>query len=146
MHIRPYEPADEDAVVALWQRCDLTRPWNDPRKDVRRKLDVRPDLFLVGVLDGAVVGSVMAGYDGHRGWIYYVGVDPEHQRKGFGRRLMEEAERLLRAAGCPKINLQVRTTNTAVVAFYQSLGYALDDVVSLGKRLERDDPGPGEQP
>jgi ribosomal protein S18 acetylase RimI-like enzyme len=143
MHIRPYDPADEDAVVALWQRCGLTRPWNDPRKDIRRKWAVRRDLFLVGVLDGAVVGSVMAGYDGHRGWIYYLGVDPDHQRRGFGRLLMAAAERLLRAAGCPKINLQVRTSNTAVVAFYQSLGYILDEVVSLGKRLEHDGPGPG---
>ena len=142
MHIRPYEPADEDQVVALWQRCGLTRPWNDPRKDIRRKRAVRRDLFLVGVLDGAVVGTVMAGYDGHRGWIYYLGVDPDHQRRGFGRLLMEEAETRLRAAGCPKINLQVRTSNTAVVAFYQSMGYALDEVVSLGKRLEHDGPRP----
>src|SRR3954469_10928890 len=104
MHVRPFDPADEDAVVALWHRCGLTRPWNDPHRDIRRKLAVRPDLFLVGVLGGAVVGTVMAGYDGHRGWIYYLGVDPEYQRRGFGRLLVGEAERLLRAEGCPKIN------------------------------------------
>jgi ribosomal protein S18 acetylase RimI-like enzyme len=141
MQIRPYDPADEDAVVALWERCGLTRPWNDPRKDIRRKLRVRPDLFLVGVIDGAIVGTVMAGYDGHRGWVNYLGVDPAHQRHGLGRALMDEAERLLRAAGCPKINLQVRTANAAAIEFYRRIGYAVDDVVSLGKRLEHDGPG-----
>jgi ribosomal protein S18 acetylase RimI-like enzyme len=142
MHIRPFEPADEAAVVALWERCGLTRPWNDPRKDIRRKLAVRPDRFLVGVLDGAVVATAMVGYDGHRGWVYYFGVDPAHQHKGLGRAMMAEAERLLREAGCPKINLQVRTTNKAVIDFYRRLGYTLDEVVSLGKRLEHDGPGP----
>jgi ribosomal protein S18 acetylase RimI-like enzyme len=142
MQIRPFEPADEPAVIALWERCGLTRPWNDPKKDIYRKLQVRPDLFLVGILDGALVAAVMAGYDGHRGWIYYLGVDPDHQRKGLGRAIMAEAERLLKEAGCPKINLQVRTSNQAVIAFYQSLGYVLDEVVGLGKRLEHDGPGP----
>jgi ribosomal protein S18 acetylase RimI-like enzyme len=140
MQIRPYESGDEEAVVALWQRCGLTRPWNDPRKDIRRKLRVRPDLFLVAVVDGSVVGTVMAGYDGHRGWINYLGVDPAHQRRGLGRALMDEAERLLRAAGCPKINLQVRTSNAAAIEFYRAIGFAVDDVVSFGKRLEHDDP------
>jgi ribosomal protein S18 acetylase RimI-like enzyme len=140
VEIRPYDPADEDAVVVLWERCGLTRPWNDPRKDIRRKLRVRPDLFLVAVVDGSVVGTVMAGYDGHRGWINYLGVDPAHQRRGLGRALMDEAERLLRAAGCPKINLQVRTSNAAAIEFYRAIGFAVDDVVSFGKRLEHDDP------
>jgi ribosomal protein S18 acetylase RimI-like enzyme len=139
MHIRPYSVADEDAVVALWERCGLTRPWNDPRKDIRRKLQVRPDLFLVAERDGRVVGTVMAGYEGHRGWINYLGVDPDCQRQGVGRALMAEAERLLREVGCPKINLQVRATNAAAIEFYRRIGYALDDVVSMGKRLEHDD-------
>ena len=138
MRIRPFDLADEDAVVALWERCGLTRPWNDPRKDIRRKLAVRPDLFLVAELDGMVVGTVMAGYDGHRGWINYLGVDPTCQRRGIGRALMDEAEGLLRASGCPKINLQVRTTNTAAIEFYRQIGFVLDDVVSFGKRLEHD--------
>ena len=142
MPIRPYQPADEDAVVALWARCGLTRPWNDPRRDIQRKLAVRPDLFLVGELDGAVVGTVMAGYDGHRGWINYLGVDPACRRRGLGRALMAEAERLLRQAGCPKINLQVRTSNAEAIEFYRRIGFAIDDVVSLGKRLEHDGPGP----
>jgi ribosomal protein S18 acetylase RimI-like enzyme len=142
MHVRPFQTGDQDAVIALWQRCGLTRPWNDPLKDIRRKLRVRPDLFLVGVLDGEVVATAMAGYDGHRGWIYYLGVAPELQRRGLGRAIMAEAERLLREAGCPKINLQVRSTNLGVIEFYKSLGYALDEVVGLGKRLEHDGPSP----
>ncbi len=138
--IRPYQPDDESAVVDLWKRCGLTRPWNDPRKDIVRKRLVRPDLFLVGSLQGQVVATVMAGYDGHRGWINSLAVDPDHQRQGFGRAIMEAAEDRLRASGCPKINLQVRTSNAAVIGFYRSVGYGLDDVVSLGKRLEHDGP------
>ena len=140
MHIRPFRPTDEPAVVALWERCDLTRPWNDPHKDIARKLAVRPDLFLVAELDGVVVGTVMAGYDGHRGWINYLGVDPGCRRKGVGRALMAEAERLLRLEGCPKINLQVRTGNAEAIEFYRRVGFAVDDVVSFGKRLEHDGP------
>ncbi len=138
LHIRPFEMADEEAVIALWERCGLTRPWNDPRKDVRCKLRVRPDHFLVGVVDGEIAATVMVGYEGHRGWIQYLGVDPRRQRTGLGRAIMAEAERLLRAEGCPKINLQVRTSNTGVIEFYKRLGFALDDVVSMGKRLEHD--------
>lgn len=141
--IRPYRADDEAAVVGLWQRCGLTRPWNDPAKDIRRKLAEQPDLF--GVLVRAdpggdtVVGTVMAGYEGHRGWINYLAVDPACQGAGRGRMLMDWAEAQLRARGCPKINLQVRQGNEAVLAFYAALGYANDQVVSLGKRLEHDD-------
>ena len=142
MQIRPFDMSDEDAVVALWERCGLARPWNDPRKDIRRKLLAQPDLFLVGVLDGEIAATAMAGYEGHRGWIQYLGVDPRCQRQGLGRAIMEEAERLLREAGCPKINLQVRTSNTGVIEFYRRLGFTLDDVVSMGKRLEHDEPQP----
>jgi len=140
MHIRPFRPADEPAVVALWARCGLTRPWNDPHKDIARKLAVRPDLFLVAELDGTVIGTVMVGYDGHRGWINYLGVDPDCRRRGVGRALMAEAERLLRLEGCSKINLQVRTGNAEAIEFYRRIGYALDDVVSMGRRLEHDGP------
>jgi ribosomal protein S18 acetylase RimI-like enzyme len=138
MEIRPFQPADESAVLELWRQCDLLRPWNDPHKDIQRKLQVRPDLFLVGTLDGRIVASVMAGYEGHRGWINYLAVAPEHQRQGLARVLLFEAERKLHEAGCPKINLMVRKSNTAVVEFYQHLGYVVEDVVSLGKRLEKD--------
>jgi ribosomal protein S18 acetylase RimI-like enzyme len=138
MIIRPYLPQDETAVVDLWQRCGLTRPWNDPHKDIERKLHVSPDYFLVGVLDEEVVATAMVGYDGHRGWIYYLGVAPERRGHGYGRKIMAEAERLLREAGCPKINLQVRTDNEQAVAFYRRLGFAMDEVLSMGKRLEPD--------
>ena len=140
MHIRPFHPDDEHAVVSLWRRCDLVRAWNDPAKDIRRKLRVRPDLFLVGLLDGQIIACVMAGYEGHRGWLNYLAVAPEHQRLGYARAMVDEAERLLRAAGCPKINLQVRTSNHGVIEFYRRLGYSVDDVVSMGKRLEHDQP------
>lgn len=139
MKIRAYAPADEAAVVALWEACGLTRPWNDPRKDIRRKLAVRPDLFLVGELGGEVIGTAMAGYEGHRGWINYLAIAPAHQRKGLARSLMDEAERLLRESGCPKINLQIRTSNAGAIEFYRRLGFSVDDTVSMGKRLERDD-------
>ena len=141
MEIRPYQAADADAVVALWRRCDLVRPWNDPYKDIERKMAVRPDLFLVGLLDGVVVAAVMAGYEGHRGWINYLAVDPKHQRRGFGRAILDAAEARLRACGCPKINLQVRRANASVLEFYRAIGYVEDDAVCLGKRLVDDGPG-----
>lgn len=139
MHIRPFQSADEESVIALWQLCGLVRPWNDPHKDIQRKLAVRPDLFLVGELEGRMVACVMAGYEGHRGWLNYLAVAPEHQRNGLARAMVAEAERLLKAAGCPKINLQVRTSNAGVIEFYRRIGYAMDEVVSMGKRLEHDD-------
>ena len=139
MEIRPYQKTDESAVIALWQACDLVRSWNDPQKDIQRKLAVDPELFLVGALDGRLIATVMIGYEGHRGWINYLAVHPEHRRCGHARKIMAAGENLLSSLGCPKINLQVRTTNRSVLEFYQALGYAADDVVSLGKRLEHDD-------
>ena len=140
LHIRPYHPADEAAVIALWRRCGLTRPWNHPKLDIERKLLVDPELFLVGEIDGEIVASVMGGYEGHRGWINYLAVDPGYQRQGLGREMMEAVETKIRAAGSPKINLQIRTGNTAVIEFYQSIGYKMDEVVSMGKRLVVDGP------
>jgi ribosomal protein S18 acetylase RimI-like enzyme len=125
-------------VIALWARCDLIRPWNDPQKDIQRKLRVQPELFLVGLLDQAIVATVMAGYEGHRGWVNYLAVAPDLQRRGLGRIILAAAEQRLRALGCAKINLMVRSSNEAVIAFYQHLGYQRDDVVCLGKRLEHD--------
>lgn len=141
MQIRPFEPDDHAEVVALWHACELTRPWNDPVRDIERKLAVGDDLLLVGVVDGVVVATVMAGYEGHRGWINYLAVDPTRRRAGFGRALMEEAEARLAAAGRPKVNLQVRTSNPEAIAFYERIGYQVDDAVGLGKRLEADAPG-----
>ena len=138
--IRAFQPADEEAVVALWRACGLVAPQNDPRQDIRRKLAVAPELFLVGAADGEVVATVMAGYEGHRGWINYLAVSPARRRGGWGREMMARAETLLRARGCPKINLQVRSANAAVLAFYRRIGFATDDVVSLGKRLAHDPP------
>ena len=101
-------------------------------------MDVQRDLFLVGLLDGKLVATVIAGYEGHRGWINYLADSKECREMGFGRLMMDEAEERLRAIGCPKINLQIRSSNVDVIRFYQSLGYSEDDVVSMGKRLEQD--------
>jgi len=140
MTIRPCEPADEDAVVDLWDRCGLLRPQNDPRKDIHRKLKVAPELFLLGTLDSAVIATAMAGYEGHRGWISYLGVDPAFQKRGYGRQIMLRTEALLRERGCPKINLLVRSSNQAVIDFYHRLGFSFDEVLSMGKRLISDQP------
>lgn len=139
MQIRPFLETDQDAVIALWQRCGLLRPWNDPQKDIARKLCIQRDLFLVGTIGNLIVGSVMAGYEGHRGWINYLAVDPRNRRSGLGRALMDEAEHRLRALGCPKINLQIRKDNTEATAFYAGIGFAEDAALSFGKRLESDE-------
>ncbi len=138
MKIRPYQPQDESAVIALWQDCGLTRPWNDPLKDITRKLTTQPELFLVGTVDAVLVATAMVGFDGHRGWVYYLAVAPTHRRQSHGRALMQEAERLLMARGCPKLNLLVRSSNAGVIDFYRRLGYMQDEVVSLGRRLISD--------
>jgi ribosomal protein S18 acetylase RimI-like enzyme len=139
MEVRPFDPSDEAAVVQLWRDCGLVVPWNNPHKDLQRKLKVQPEMFIVGCSDEQVIATVMAGYDGHRGWINYLAVHPDHQRNGIGRRMMEEAESRLRATGCPKINLQVRSSNAAVIEFYKAIGFKPDDVVSFGKRLDTGD-------
>jgi ribosomal protein S18 acetylase RimI-like enzyme len=133
--IRPYAPTDEDAVIALWQRCQLVVPWNDPKQDIALKLQVQPELFLVGLVESQLVATVMAGYEGHRGWLNYLAVNPDYQQQGIGRQMVEAATTKLKAMNCPKINLQIRSSNTAVIEFYRQLGFKLDDVVSMGKRL-----------
>lgn len=138
MKIRAYQPSDEAAVIGLWEACGLIRPWNDPRKDIARKLAVHPELFLIGTFGDGVVATAMAGFDGHRGWVYYFAVSPQYRRRSFGRMLMREVERLLLERGCPKVNLQVRTSNADAADFYRKLGYTQDDVVSLGRRLIAD--------
>ena len=137
--IRPYQPEDEEEVVDLWLECGLVTPQNDPRRDIERKLRVNPEWFLVGILEGKVVATCMAGYEGHRGWVNYLAVSPLFRRQGIGTLMMNQAESKLTTAGCPKINLQIRETNTEVIQFYKSIGYAKDLVVSMGKRLEHDD-------
>jgi len=135
MIIRAFDRADTDAVVKVWNDCGLTRAHNNPRLDIERKLSVQPELFLVGTVDDAVMGSIMAGYDGHRGWVNYLAVSPQHQGAGWGRRLMHEVERLLTERGCPKVNLQIRSGNDQAIAFYRALGYMADEAVSFGKRI-----------
>ncbi len=138
MHIRRFISEDESAVVQLWNDCGLTRPWNDPSKDVARKLCEQPELFLVGVLEGKLVASAMFGYDGHRGNVSYLAVTPGMQRLSLGRQIMQAGEALLRQRGCPKVNLLVRDSNADVIEFYRRLGYASESVVALGKRLITD--------
>ncbi len=133
--IRPYELRDEASVVRLWGLCALRVPHNDPYEDIKRKLCEQPELFLIGELGGSVVATCMAGYEGHRGCIYYFGTHPDFQNKGIGKQMMSEAERLLLERGCPKINLMIRETNLEVIDFYENLGYKKDPVVVFGKRL-----------
>ena len=136
--IRPFQTEDEDALVALWKMCELTVPWNNPHKDIARKLQVQPELFLVGILDNSLIATVMGGYEGHRGWINYLAGHPDFQEKGYGQEIMNSVETGLREMGCPKINLLIRRGNDKIASFYQKLGFTNDHVVSMGKRLEAD--------
>jgi GNAT superfamily N-acetyltransferase len=133
--VRPFEERDEAAVVALWRRCGLVTPWNDPHADVERKLRVQRELFLVGHVGGELIASVMAGFDGHRGWLNYLAVDPRYRRRGYGRRLVMWAEDALHRRGCPKVNVQVRAGNREALGFYQRCGFTVDEVVCLGRRF-----------
>ncbi len=140
MTIRPVTANDTDALVAFWRLVfpeygDQTRPHRDPRANVERKLAFGDGLFWLAELEGRIVGTVVAGYDGHRGWIYSLGVHPEVRRSGAGRALLAQAERALAALGCPKVNLQVFAGNVGAQAFWRSVGYAPDEVVSFGKHL-----------
>jgi len=138
IQFRQFHPDDTEQVVALWQACGLTRPWNDPHKDIERKLQQEPELFIVAEHNRHLLGSVMAGYDGHRGWIYYLSVLPQYQSQGLGKSLVQQAEQRLRSKGCPKIQLMIRHDNSGVQDFYRTLGYEQAEVVVLGKRLIED--------
>lgn len=118
LEIRPYKEVDEAQVIQIWSDCGLVFPWNDPKTDIKRKLAIQRHLFLVGCTEGNVIATVMAGYEGHRGWINYLAVKPDHQGAGIGKLMMEKAEMLLKAEGCAKINLQVRSANEKVIKFY----------------------------
>ena len=144
MNIRPYQDSDQQAVIQLWLDCGLVAPQNNPAKDILRKRCVNPEWFLVGTQNDAIIASCMVGYEGHRGWINYLAVSPGKQRNGYAKMIMDEAEQILKQAGCPKINLQVRSSNAKVIAFYKSIGFSDDQVISLGKRLEIDTPDPAE--
>jgi ribosomal protein S18 acetylase RimI-like enzyme len=136
--IKPYLPEYEKAVIELWRKCNLLRPWNNAIKDIERKLKINSELFLVAFVDGRIVASVMGGYEGHRGWINYLAVDPVYRQKGIGKQIMEALEGKLRALGCPKINVLIRKDNQDAVNFYESIGYNVDKVISMGKRLIED--------
>jgi ribosomal protein S18 acetylase RimI-like enzyme len=135
LEIRPYRESDEADVVGVWERAGLVSSADDHAGDIREKLTVQRELFLVGIAQGRVVGTVMAGFDGHRGWIHRLAVEPDLQSGGLGRQLLDAAESGLRALGCSKVNLQVRAGNERVVGFYEKLGYVVEDRVSMGKRF-----------
>ena len=136
MEISPISDAEVAEVVALWERCGLTRPWNDPHADIALARSKPTSDVLVGRIDGLIAASAMVGTDGHRGWVYYLAVDPERQRQGLGRRMMEACETWAREHGVPKIMLLVRGSNTQTIGFYRALGYLLEDTVLLGKRFD----------
>jgi ribosomal protein S18 acetylase RimI-like enzyme len=134
--IRPYHEVDERAVTDLWRTVFPDAPsWNRPQEDIRLKLSVQRELFLIAIADGVLAGTAMAGFDGHRGWVYYVAVHPDRRRRGIGTELMRHVEQGLARLGCTKLNLQVRGTDREAVAFYERLGYAVEERVSMSKRL-----------
>jgi ribosomal protein S18 acetylase RimI-like enzyme len=138
--IRTFHGSDRDAVIALWREvfpeyADASRPQRDPALSIDNKMRTQPELFFVGETNGEVIGTVMCGYDGHRGWVYSLAVASRHQGRGFGSALMHHAENALTSLGCPKVNLQIMAFKTGLRGFYEKLGYRMDEVVSLGKRL-----------
>lgn len=138
MDIRVFKQDDFEEVITLWERCDLLRPWNDPETDIERKMQNGPELFLVAEVGGEVVGTLMGGYDGHRGWANYLAVHPDYRGRGIANALMSRLEKKLTARGCPKIQLLIRDENEAVLSMYEKLGYEIQDVICLGKRLIED--------
>ncbi len=137
LSISQFEEHHRAGLVALWKACALTRPWNNPDADIDRNL-AHGLALLVAVVDETVVGSVMVGYDGHRGWVNYLAVAPSQRGSGLGRQLMNSAEEALLGVGCPKVNLQVRAGNDGAIAFYESIGYELELAQSMGRRLIED--------
>lgn len=135
MKIRIFQEKDRKQVIELWEACELTRPWNDPGKDIDRKINFQPELFFVGVENNNLIASAMAGYDGHRGSVFYLAVHPITQSNGYGKQMMCHIEATLAKLGCPKLNIVIRSTNVRVLDFYNTLSYENDDVVSIGKRL-----------
>ncbi|GAA1670824.1 GNAT family acetyltransferase [Microbacterium lacus] len=136
--IRAFTLRDTESVIALWQATGLTRSWNNPHLDIQRKMTVQPELFLVAVDGHDIIGSVMAGYDGHRGWLYYLASDPQRRGQGIGRALVEAAEEALLEMGCPKVQLMVRPGNDEALGFYDTLGYERFSTTTTGKRLIAD--------
>jgi ribosomal protein S18 acetylase RimI-like enzyme len=140
MEIREYQESDEKDVIELWFKCNLVLPGSNPKRDIERKLKVDRDLFLVGSVNGKIIASVIGGYEGHRGCINLLAVNPRYQRKGYGRLIMNAVEDRIKEKGCPRINLQVRAINKDVIEFYKAIGYTDDNVIGLGKQLKEDEP------
>ena len=135
MLIHEIDDADVATVIDLWDRCGLLRPWNNPMQDIALARTNSTSTILVGLVDGLPAATAMAGFDGHRGWVFYVAVDPAHRRRGLGRQIMEAAEAWLRTQGAPKLQLMIRQTNSAVIDFYERLGFTDQKVVVMGKFL-----------
>ena len=140
--IAPIGDGDVADVIALWQRCGLTRPWNDPASDIALARKGENAAMLAGRDDSGIVASVLVGHDGHRGWVYYVAVDPDCRHKGYGRVIMDAAEQWLRRRGIEKLQLMVRPDNSQVQAFYQSLGYLEQERIIYAKWLDGREPTP----
>ena len=132
-----YDVRHQEAVIDLWKKCDLIVPQNDPVEDIQKKLGFQPELFFIALLDGQLIGSVMVGYEGHRGWLNYLAVLPSFQKRGYGKKLVNRAIVELRKIGCLKLNLQVRKSNTQVVGFYKHIVFEEEDRISLGMRLRK---------
>jgi ribosomal protein S18 acetylase RimI-like enzyme len=140
--IAPIGDADIADVIALWQRCGLTRPWNDPAGDIALARKSENAAMLVGRDGSGIVASVLVGHDGHRGWVYYVAVDPDCRHRGYGRLIMDAAEGWLRGRGIEKLQLMVRSDNSQVQTFYQSLGYFEQERIVFAKWLDGRGPTP----
>lgn len=136
LSVAPIEDSDVAAVVALWQRCDLTRPWNDPAADIALARRGPNSTILIGRCGETIVATAMVGHEGHRGWVYYVAVDPDHRGQEYGRAIMNAAEDWLREAGIAKLQLLVRPDNTMVQAFYELIGYDEQERIIYAKWLD----------
>lgn len=138
MEIRIFRHGDFEEVLALWDRCDLVQPGNDPELDIERQLQQGADLFLLAELNGEVAGTVMGGYDGHRAAVYYLGVHPDYRGRGIANALLSRLEKKLIARGCPQINVLLDADSGWITGLYERLGYLQQDTISLSKRLIED--------
>ena len=139
LNIRTYQHTDMEDVIHIWKECGLIRSWNNPKLDIQRKVKTQKDLFFVAELSNKIIATAMFGYDGHRGSVYYLAIDPIHQNKGLGKLLMDNIEKKLKEIGCPKINIFIRSSNINVKNFYKSIFYDEQDCLTYGKRLIPDD-------
>ena len=138
MNIRPFRAQDQDAVINLWERAQLARPWNDPIEDIVRKVAYQPDLFVLGEYNNQLVATAMIEYDGHCGTLFYFAIDADYQGHGLGQKLLNYADCILTELGCPKLNILVRSENKEGAQFYTKAGFQQDLAASFGKRLISD--------